>query len=88
MSPQLNRGDYVVLLTLFKRRFIHPGQRLVFDHPQYGRMIKQVVSVDSEQHTFWAKGLSNESVSIQQIGAMPFESIVGRVIWLIKPSRN
>ena len=88
MSPQLNCGDYVLLLTLFNRRSIRPTQRLVFDHAQYGRMVKEVVSVDTEQNTFTAKGLNNESVSMQQIGAMPFETVVGRVIWSIKKPVN
>ena len=88
MSPQFRCGDYVVLVALFKRRFIRPGQRLVFDHPQYGRMVKEVVTVDTVHSTFEAKGLNSESVSMQQIGAMPFESVVGRVACSIKPSLN
>ena len=87
MSPQLNCGDYVVLLTAVYRRdgrFIRPGQRLVFDHIQYGRMIKDVLSVDPALRTFTATGLNRESVSPQQMGAIPFESVIGRVICAIK----
>ena len=88
MSPQFNCGDYVVLLTVFKKRFLAQGQRVVFDHPQYGRMIKEIVSIDQANRTYTAKGLNTESVSTQQIGAMPFDSLVGRVIWTIKPSAH
>ena len=92
MSPQFNCGDYVVLLTAFyighsrknNGRFIHPGQTLVFDHPQYGRMIKEILSVSTVQRTFTATGLNHESVSPQQMGAIPFETVIGRVIWSIR----
>jgi len=87
MSPQLNCGDYVVLLTLrYKKsgRFIRPGQRLVFDHPQYGRMIKEVLCINSYDNTFTAKGLNSESVSPEQIGPVSFESVIGKMIYAIK----
>ena len=92
MSPQFNCGDYVVLLTAFYKgnkgksngRAIRPGQTLVFDHPQYGRMIKEILSVNTAQRTFIATGLHHESVSAQQMGAIPFDAVIGRVIWSIK----
>ena len=92
MSPQFNCGDYVVLLTTFYKgnrrksngRPIRPGQTLVFDHPQYGRMIKETLSVNTAQRIFTATGLNHESVSSQQMGAIPFDVVIGRVIWSIK----
>lgn len=92
MSPQLNCGDYVVLLTAFYKghncknagRFLRSGRILVFDHPHYGRMIKKVLSVNTRQRTFTATGLNHESVSPQQMGAIPFDAVIGRVICSIK----
>jgi hypothetical protein len=47
-------------------------------------MIKKVLSVNAVQRTFTATGLNHESVSSQQMGAIPFDAVLGRVICSIK----
>ncbi|MCK5829881.1 MAG: hypothetical protein KAH20_06220 [Methylococcales bacterium] len=80
MSPQINHGDYVVLLSsaLFRP---WPGMKIVFNHPSYGSILKYLVKIDQKKKTFSAQGLSDLSIDTKKLKNMPLYCIKGIVIW-------
>ncbi len=80
MAPVYMPGDYVFIVTWFKHLFCSKEKDVVLNHPKYGCMIKRVQSIDLIGQTYRLKGLSSTSVSTAQIGMVPQDMIVGRVI--------
>lgn len=81
LYPEYCEGDYVMIITLpfflFKE-----GDTVIFDHPVYGRMIKIVESIVSEE--IFVIGRWTGSVDSRQFGPINRNSIVGKVVWHIK----
>jgi phage repressor protein C with HTH and peptisase S24 domain len=88
MSPELNAGDYVVLcIAPWFVSSPKSGEWLVFDHPIYGSLVKEVVQVNREQNIFLARGLNPQSISTMEMGEMPLAFITGKVLFRIRPIR-
>jgi signal peptidase I len=88
LAPRCRSGDYVVASGLALRlRPCRPGDLVVFDHPEYGRLIKRVEDV---QPGGWldVRGLDIDSIDSRLFGPLPPASIWGRVIWHIGASRH
>lgn len=83
MSPHIQSGDYVVLLTGARFRLPAPAMLVVFDHPLYGSLLKQVVYINQTQRVFSAQGLNALSVNHQYLSHLPFSCIKGQVVWKI-----
>jgi len=77
LSPSYNEGDYVILITYplfsFKR-----GDTIVFRHPEYGTMIKDIDSLDSDK--IQVIGTHPHSVDSRQFGPINQSEVVGKVI--------
>lgn len=80
MEPKYNDGDYLLLLKKSKRLF-KVGRDIVFEHPIYGLMVKELSSISQERKEFTVKGLNIESVSEEAMGNIPFSSIIGYPIY-------
>jgi hypothetical protein len=46
MRPGLSEGDFIIAFR--RRRAPRPGERVVFDHPSYGTLIKRVDGVHAD----------------------------------------
>lgn len=80
MSPQIKSGDYVVLFTwIFFRPW--PGLQVVYQHPDYGVILKSVIAVNHKKKTFSSQGLNSLSVSARNLKDTPMTNIKGFVIW-------
>ena len=77
MLPFLRAGDYVLVV----KRPSKIGDVVVARHPQFGEIIKRIAAINSSNYEL--VGDNAESVSMQQIGAVPAESIVGKVVLAI-----
>jgi phage repressor protein C with HTH and peptisase S24 domain len=81
LSPAYKEGDYVMLITVpflsFKR-----GDTIVFRHTQYGTMIKNIDSIDSDK--IFVVGTHPLSIDSRQFGPIQRGDVVGKVIWHIK----
>lgn len=86
MSPRVCSGDYVVLLT-YCSRLIVPGMLLVFEHPLYGSLLKQVTRIDWQRQLFSAQGVNPSSVDSSQLSELPLACIKGWVLWQIATNR-
>jgi signal peptidase I len=85
LSPFYIHGDYVITTTWYGLfGHIHPGDTVVFVDPDYGMMIKKVTTVKKESQKLFVLGNQPRSVDSRQLGPIPFESVIGKVIWQIK----
>jgi nickel-type superoxide dismutase maturation protease len=81
LSPLFREGDYVVVATIpFVVNRIEAGDTIVFQHPTYGTMIKQVEFADREQSTVSVVGIHPDSVDSRRFGLIKREDVIGKVI--------
>jgi signal peptidase I len=84
LSPFFLSGDYVLLRTSSRGYNLKKGDVVVFNHPQFGRLIKQVQSIEPTARAIRVKGTHPASLDPIQLGSIPFSDIIGKVIWHIK----
>ena len=89
LSPFFLPGDYVLLLSpsLFFVK-LQTGDTVVFDHPEHGRLIKKVLSVDSIREEIVVRGHHPESTDSRHFGPVPVRWLSGKVIWHIALPRS
>jgi len=81
LSPFFLRGDYVLVLCVPNRyKNLSPGDFVVFDHGEYGRLIKQVTRNYPAEGYLVTEGIHPDSLSRQKIGRVDYANIVGRVL--------
>ena len=80
LSPFFLPGDYVIILRT-PRRFknLSPGDFVVFNHSEYGRLIKQVIRNNPSGTYIETEGIHPDSISTQEIGRVHYENIIGKV---------
>lgn len=78
-------GDYVVTVK-YKKRIIKPKPRqdAVFLSNRYGTLLKRITHVDYDKKTVLIKGVCNYSVTSQELGEIPFENLISKVVFRIK----
>jgi nickel-type superoxide dismutase maturation protease len=80
LAPAYRDGDYVVCLPVTRLRL---GAVVVFDHPDYGRLIKRVEHV-AEDGRLFVLGDDIDSVDSRRFGPIEPDSLLGRVVWHIR----
>jgi nickel-type superoxide dismutase maturation protease len=89
LSPKYEEGDFVVIATVpFFFNSFRLGDIIVFQHPVYGRMIKQVERISSDGSDLYVIGSHPNSVDSRQFGPIPRSSVQGKVIWHIPRPRS
>lgn len=86
LSPFFLPGDYVLVLRA-PRRFknLSPGDFVVFNHSEYGRLIKQVIHNFPAETFIETEGIHPDSISTQKIGMVHYENIIGKVYrWVLR----
>lgn len=84
MAPIIPSESFVLAVHWFIFFPIREGQQLVIKHHKYGIIVKTVAIVDKNGF-IWSKGENIESVSVEEIGPVDKEQILGRVVWIFKP---
>ena len=88
LTPEYNEGDYVVIATLSViLRALKSGDTIVFKHPVYGTMIKQIQSIDTQAGEIFVIGTHHHSTDSRHFGAIPQSWLTGKVLWHIPKSR-
>jgi len=88
LEPQINEGDYVVTTTLpFILRALKLGDIVVFKHPVYGTMVKQIESVDPKTGEIFVIGTHPQSTDSRHFGPIPQSWLTGKVFWHIPNPR-
>ena len=87
LSPFFLPGEYAIIWHSNRSiRNLSPGDYVVFDHDQYGMLIKKVVRNKPVDSFIEAEGIHPDSLSGQEIGKIPYQNIVGKVIRRIHQS--
>ena len=85
LSPLFLHGDYVLICKCFYLfGSLSSGDIVVFSHPSYGLMLKEIDRINSELQQIHVKGSHPLSVDSRQMGPIAFSDILGKVIWQIK----
>lgn len=85
LSPEFNHGDFVVISKIpMIFNWFHVGDKVVFYHNSYGRMIKIVSEIDDKKHEYTVTGLHPNSIDSRDFGTIKKDDIIGKVIWHIK----
>lgn len=89
LSPFFIPGDFVLLNTSRGiNSKIQTGDIVVFDHPEYGQLIKTVLTNDRDKYLLKVSGLHTDSITIQKLGPIHYRSIIGKVLFHIKKPRS
>ena len=85
LSPFFLSGDYVLIgkcALLFGP--IKIGDIVVFLHPTYGLLIKEVTSLNQDSQVISLKGSHPRSINNQQIGPVTMSEVQGKVLFHVK----
>jgi signal peptidase I len=87
LSPEYQEGDYVVITTIpFFFSALKTGEKIVFQHPVYGTMIKRVEQDCAADQEVFVVGSHPDSLDSRQFGPIPKNWITGKVLWHIANS--
>ena len=85
LSPEYHEGDFVLIAKIpFFFNSVKTGDVVVFNHPQYGKMIKKVERIDQGTGELFVIGSHDSSVDSRHFGPIGREALVGKVIWHIR----
>ena len=79
LSNSIVEGSYVI--TKSTKNF-EKNAFFIFTHKVYGKLIKKLVKIDSKKKC-WFTGDSQQSISIDKIGPVDKNNIIGKVILCI-----
>lgn len=80
LSPAFQHGDYVLIQKIGQLNRLKIGDVVVFQLPGYGRLIKQVSTIDLEVSDCRVRGTAPDSIGSETFGTVPFTTILGKVI--------
>lgn len=80
LSPAYLHGDYVLIQKIGQLNRLRKGDVVVFQLPGYGRLIKQISTIDLEMADCRVKGTAPDSIGSEIFGAVPLTAILGKVI--------
>lgn len=80
MSPTLENGDYILT---FKPRTFRAGFIYVLNHDRMGRIVKRLSHQTEDE--FWFEGDNAASSSLDKIGCVTRDQIIGHAVLRITP---
>jgi len=81
MLPEYREGDFVLTSKIPAWvRGVRSGDVIVFQHPLYGRLIKQVQQHDRQRDEITVRGLNDASVDSRDFGPLRARNVAGVVI--------
>ena len=83
MSPRIPELSYVLVTSWLRFLPIREGQTLLLKHKLHGYIVKNVAMVD-KIGLIWSKGENEKSLSVEELGPVSKDQIMGRVISIIK----
>ncbi|MEI6894701.1 MAG: nickel-type superoxide dismutase maturation protease [Colwellia sp.] len=85
MTPVIHEGSFILVTKLLLLFPVKEGQRILIKHPEYGIIVKTVALVDKNGF-IWSKGENKKSLSVEQIGPVDKEQVLGRIIGIFEPT--
>ena len=92
MLPVYQEGDFVLTSKIPAwARGVRSGDVIVFQHPLYGRLIKQVQQHDRQRDEITVRGLNDASVDSRDFGPLRARNVAGvvrepRALWVGRDS--
>ncbi len=83
MAPRIPPNSYVLVVNWLNFLPVKTGQTLLLLHARYGHIIKNVAAVDNNG-LIWSKGENATSMSVEKIGPVNKQKILGRVMMIFK----
>ena len=81
LSPLFREGDYALVATIpFVVNQIKAGDTVLFRHPAYGTLIKQVEYANLDEGTISVVGIHPNSVDSRRFGPIQRKDVIGKVI--------
>jgi nickel-type superoxide dismutase maturation protease len=89
LNPTISEGDFVLVAKIpFVLNSLKKGDVVVFNHPEYGRLIKQIARISADGDEIFVVGTNDFSIDSRQFGPIGKQALYGKVIWHIpKPRR-
>jgi nickel-type superoxide dismutase maturation protease len=85
LYPAFRQGDFVLISKIpFWFNRLRVGEAVVFNHPVYGQMIKQIERILDGGRAVFVVGLDEFSVDSRQFGPVARADLLGKVIWHIR----
>ena len=85
MLPAFRDGDFVLVCKIpFLFDKLKQGDVIAFQHKEYGTMIKIVQGLATGEGEVNVIGTHENSVDSRRFGPIPYEDVLGKVIWHIK----
>lgn len=85
LSPQYGEGDFVLVIKIpLLFNLLKQGDTIVFNHPNYGILIKKVDNIDKERRKIFVIGSHAFSVDSREFGPIGREALIGKVIWHVR----
>jgi signal peptidase I len=85
LSPEFQEGDFVLVSKIpFSLSSIREGDFVVFNHMEYGTMIKKVAIAYPQSGEYFVIGTHGHSVDSRRIGNIKRKDLLGKVIWHIR----
>lgn len=81
--PLYQDGDYVLVAPPFLSGGVKRGDVVVFRHPVYDIMIKQVERI-LPGNQLYVVGIHDKSVDSREFGPINRKAVIGKVIWRIR----
>ncbi len=89
LEPHCSDGDFVIVSQIpICFRALKPGDWVVFHHPVYRKLIKQIQWLDWQKDQFFVVGTNEESVDSREFGPVPRQFLKGKVIAHIRKQRS
>lgn len=86
LEPLLKDGQIILAVGLrLCLNALRPGDVVIFTHPSYGQMVKQVERFSPDGEQVWVQGTAPTSLDSTEFGPIPRGSITGKVVRL-KPA--
>jgi phage repressor protein C with HTH and peptisase S24 domain len=88
LSPSFLSGDYVIVRTSHNNPpAFAKGEIVVARHQALGLIIKQVRLDHPDTETLELEGTHSDSISSEKIGLVPYQDVVGKLLFHIKRPR-
>lgn len=85
LEPVYRQGDFVLVFKIpFFVRLPRPGDTVLFRHPDYGLMIKQVQWLTPDGEAIFVTGTHPESTDSRKFGPISKHDLLGCVIWHVR----
>ncbi len=81
MMPLIHHGAFLIIRPAL---LYHINDVVQVAHPYYGAIVKRIVWGDNTTG-FYLAGDSNASLSVEQMGCISSNQILGKVCWIINP---